>query len=144
MTKRKIGDNTPVSTRSTAQVNELQVWAYPNPFTGQTNIQYYLPEAGGVNVFITDLNGKVRYQQQMSSAQVGWQQVMLNASDWNSGMYLLFIRTKETQVVKQLVIQQWFCFFHYLFLTVGRRLEFAFQLHESKITHHTPRLFTST
>ncbi|MEM9888716.1 MAG: T9SS type A sorting domain-containing protein [Bacteroidota bacterium] len=95
-------EDVPIST--IPEQYELRV--FPNPFEGQTNIQFYLSEARAANIFITDLNGKVRYQQQMNSVQSGWQQLRLDASDWNSGMYLLFIRTDETQVVQQLVVQQ--------------------------------------
>lgn len=84
----------------------LQVEVFPNPLQIQATVKFYLPVTGDLELTIRDLHGRVMHHQQYPGADAGWQQTEFYAGNLPAGMYLLYMRTEEEQIVKQLVVQQ--------------------------------------
>lgn len=86
---------------------EIQLRAFPNPFREHTTIEYYLPEAGPVFLFLTDLNGRriARLENGVDKEQ-GPQQVIFHDGELQAGMYLLVLRTKTGGLTEKLVFLQ--------------------------------------
>jgi hypothetical protein len=64
---------------------------FPNP--AQRTLHIQLPDGLDNNavISITDLQGKLMHQQQLSSTAV----IQMNVQSWNNGMYILTIRDDE-------------------------------------------------
>ena len=69
--------------------------AYPNPFNPATNFQYEIPEYSMVDIYIYDLNGRVVDQLVSSYHSPGVYNVLWNASNHASGMYILFMKSND-------------------------------------------------
>ena len=69
----------------------LMLRLFPNPT--QNILQLQLPAGLGNNavIHITDLQGKLIHQQELSSGAV----VQVNVQSWNKGMYILTLRDHE-------------------------------------------------
>jgi len=91
--------------RYTTELQRLEVEVFPNPFNRETNIKFFLPESDGVQLIISDLNGRILKVKE-SDAQEGWQQTNFDAGNLPSGNYMLIVRSNGQQVVKQLVVQE--------------------------------------
>jgi hypothetical protein len=66
----------------------------PNPFAEATVLHFWVPEAGEVNIRITDLQGKVIYQQ-MQTYTSGHQQFRWEATALPSGIYTCWLETAD-------------------------------------------------
>jgi hypothetical protein len=86
--------------------HELQVNIFPNPFSSETNIQFFLPESDAVQLIISDLNGRILKVQDYVEGMEGWQQTNFEAGNLPSGNYLLVVRSNGQQIVKSLVVQE--------------------------------------
>ncbi|MEM6700178.1 MAG: 3-coathanger stack domain-containing protein, partial [Bacteroidota bacterium] len=80
----------------TNELDELQVEVFPNPFSSSTNIKFFLPKEDGVQMMISDLNGRILKVKE-TNAQAGWQQTNFNAGNLPSGNYFLILRSNEQQ-----------------------------------------------
>lgn len=71
---------------------------FPNPFTEETNIMYYLNQSDRVSVYIYDVQGRlinrlVSAEQQVAGThQIAWDGSNLNGEDAKAGMYFYSIR----------------------------------------------------
>ena len=66
---------------------------YPNPFNASTNIKYYLPEAGNVELMIYNLQGQKIYQAEKQYKGSGYRMMHWNGTDLNghsigTGVYI--------------------------------------------------------
>lgn len=110
---REDGDFTPTLEVETAEAETARVIEtgisgvnlFPNPATDKLNVAYQIGEAAEVYMTVVDLSGKVISQQE-SQVEAGAQQVELNVSNLNAGIYLLQIVTKDSRVMKKFVIAQ--------------------------------------
>ncbi len=71
---------------------------YPNPATTQLNIE--LSNQNISSIIIHDLLGREIFSKEFNSAQC-----QINISNWNSGVYLVKIKTEEGEVVKKVTVQ---------------------------------------
>jgi len=62
---------------------------YPNPFNAQTNIEYQVPETGNVSIRLYDLKGQQVAELVNESHAAGQYDVVFNAPDLASGVYLV-------------------------------------------------------
>jgi len=76
--------------------SEIELMLYPNPATTQLNIQS--PNQPISTIIIHDLLGREIFSKEFNSAQC-----QLNIAHWNSGVYLVKIKTEEGEVVKKMV-----------------------------------------
>jgi len=69
---------------------------YPNPFTGQTTIEFTLPEDGPVTLWVTDAMGrKVAVLKDGESTPAGTHTVNFDGSNYAAGMYYYTIQAGE-------------------------------------------------
>jgi hypothetical protein len=77
---------------------------YPNPFNPSTVIRYSLPHATRVTLKVYDLMGRevaVLVDRNMTAGQY---QVMFDASELPSGVYMYQLRAGEFRQVKRMVL----------------------------------------
>ena len=68
---------------------------YPNPFNPSTNFQYEIPDFSMVDIFIYDLNGKVVEQLVSSYHSPGIYNILWDASNFSSGIYILSMQSND-------------------------------------------------
>ena len=102
---QKLTERSSEPTMPTKVAASLQVEVFPNPFQHSTNIKFHLAQAGQIQFFISDFSGRILHSQ-TKNAEQGWQQTNFEAGNLPSGAYFLYVRSKEQQVVKQLLVQQ--------------------------------------
>lgn len=56
----------------------------PNPFTGATNIPYYLPIGASGKIIVTDINGIIK---ETFILEEGYNEIEIYSKDWSSGVY---------------------------------------------------------
>lgn len=98
--KKKVGVNAPIIQQKTALFQNE-----PNPATEITKIKFYLAELSQkVNVFITDINGRMVQQFELNDVSDN-QEIVVNANELQAGMYFytLFINGKETDTKKMFI-----------------------------------------
>jgi CubicO group peptidase (beta-lactamase class C family) len=77
---------------------------YPNPFNGQTRVCFELPGGGSVLLTIYDLAGRPVFEQFEGRLSPGTQDIVVDASDLASGVYLCRLSSKERQAWGKLVL----------------------------------------
>ena len=65
---------------------------YPNPFNPLTNVNYYLPKAGAVELTVYDINGRMVKQIKDEYENAGSHQVVFNGNRLSSGFYFLKLK----------------------------------------------------
>lgn len=76
---------------------------YPNPFDGTTRIEFTLPTAGAARMVVTDVVGRIVYDQ-TTSYEAGRQSVTFDRGDLASGIYYYAVEFKgETRMHKMIV-----------------------------------------
>ncbi len=65
----------------------------PNPFIDKVSIDFYLPKASNVQIFVYDATGKHVYSTPVQLHTQGLQNQVINTQDWKSGNYILQITT---------------------------------------------------
>ncbi len=83
----------PFTTTSVGEINELSssVSVYPNPFSGYTNLEFITPEAGDAYVVVYNLVGEKVIDMNLGSVAAGTQNIQLDFSSVNTGIYLLSV-----------------------------------------------------
>jgi hypothetical protein len=71
----------------------LQLSAYPNPFSDQTNVKFNIPSGTNVQLILYDVLGKRVRTMDLGYRTGGSHEVLLNKGDLGSGMYILRIKT---------------------------------------------------
>ena len=82
-----------------------EVNLFPNPTKDNLNVAYQIGEAAEVYMTVVDLSGKVILQQ-ASQVEAGAQQIELNVSNLNAGIYLLQIVTKDSRIIEKFVVTE--------------------------------------
>ncbi len=65
---------------------------YPNPFNPLTQVEYYLPKTGQVEVAVYDLNGRLIQRLQNGVQNAGKHQLNFDGSQLSSGFYFLRLK----------------------------------------------------
>lgn len=114
----QIGDNNPAN-NSTSRVEVVNYFEgiptaaddggftleqnYPNPFDGKTSIEFSLPAAGTARFFVTDVVGRLVYEQS-ANYEAGRQSVTFDRSDMAAGVYYYAVEFNgETRMHKMIV-----------------------------------------
>lgn len=95
-----------ISTAGIATISSHQDLAlsqnYPNPFSTQTTIKYFLQEDGNTNFIVYDAAGKIVRHQLLENKQG---EVVLNANDFSKGIYFYTIEQNNKAITtKRLLI----------------------------------------
>ncbi|NWG27501.1 MAG: T9SS type A sorting domain-containing protein [Ignavibacteriaceae bacterium] len=77
---------------------------YPNPFNPVTTINYDLPDAGEVTLIIYDILGKKAKELVNGKHQAGRYAVQLNASDFDSGVYIYQLVNGNHIISKKMIL----------------------------------------
>jgi len=89
-----------------AQKNNNEVVLYqnePNPFTNETTVNFYLPNAEQVNLIIRDLSGKVLKQLEING-ELGMNSVKLKKSDFSdNGIYFYQLNSLNSSLTKKMI-----------------------------------------
>ena len=82
-----------------------EVTLFPNPTQDQLNINFNFNREleAKVNVYVTDMTGKMVQQQQWNTA-AGFQRQQLDVSQLPSGTYLLHILSGDERVTQRFVV----------------------------------------
>lgn len=76
-------------------INEIQVTAYPNPFSSETSLNISLSKKADVNVEVYSVTGQKVMTQSCGQYTAGMFKVNLNASNLNSGLYFVKVLAGE-------------------------------------------------
>lgn len=86
--------------------SKLGLRVYPNPVVnGRTQLEYYLPEPGPVNLSITDIQGKRVYQEQLGHQGTGRHLSLLEGINYPAGIYMLKIETPFSEKNLKIIIR---------------------------------------
>ena len=69
--------------------------AYPNTFNPATNFQYEIPAYSMVDIYIYDISGRVVEQLVSSYQSPGAYNILWDASNHASEMYILFMKSND-------------------------------------------------
>jgi hypothetical protein len=76
----------------------------PNPWSYETNIDYYVPSPSNVDISIRDVNGKLILTNKMK-AHKGWNTYLLKADELKaSGIYIYEITNGKTTLSKRMIL----------------------------------------
>lgn len=78
----------------------------PNPFNGNTTIQYELTDARKVSFQVMDVNGKVVFEQYYGTKGAGIHLVDFNASQLSAGVYSYTLTADETRLTRRMVVSK--------------------------------------
>jgi hypothetical protein len=77
----------------------------PNPFSGDLNLSFDMPESGDARLFITDLTGKICYDEKKYLNQGTSGTVIANGVFPAKGMYFVHLATSDQHFVQSIVFQ---------------------------------------
>ncbi|MDP4198531.1 MAG: T9SS type A sorting domain-containing protein [Bacteroidota bacterium] len=84
----------------------LALTAYPNPFSGQTEVSFTLPGREHVELVLIDVMGRVQQTVATGTMEAGNHSISLNGSALPTGTYYLRLETPYTRVTKKMVIDR--------------------------------------
>jgi hypothetical protein len=92
-------------------LGEGNVYSYPNPSAGETNIRFSVLRPAEVKIYITDINGKLAagFVLEMHNVKAGMNTFTWNGKNQNNiavanGVYLLKIQAEGRTVIKRMAI----------------------------------------
>ena len=84
-------------------INDISI--YPNPFTDQLFIEYYLKENSTVKISILSALGReIEVLQDVNNQINGQHRATLNSTQYDAGIYFVKIQTEDSQIVKRVVL----------------------------------------
>jgi len=78
---------------------------FPNPFSETSTIKVNLKEATELKFEILSLLGQKVYETTSANAQIGWNNLILNASDFSPGVYFYSVTTGDASVTKKMIVE---------------------------------------
>ncbi len=97
----------PIGGKTDQQITEEGVTLknYPNPFTGQTTIEFTLPSDSPVNLFVSDVTGKqIAVLLNGESTTEGKHQITFNAQSYPAGMYYYTIQAGSYTGTQKMIL----------------------------------------
>jgi hypothetical protein len=94
-----------VITTADRDEDELQLYASPNPFSDEFEIQYSLRRPGAVIIDIVDPVGKLVMRSQASHREAGNFAMKINTIDFQEGLYIVKATTPDEVAVQRVVKQ---------------------------------------
>jgi len=80
----------------TGQNNEIQLSNYPNPFTGETTIEFVLPKNSPVTLYVSDAMGRtIEVLLDNENKQSGINSITFDGNRYPAGMYYYSIQANE-------------------------------------------------
>lgn len=81
-----------------------EVVSYPNPVADALNIRYHVKENTGVQIYLTDVNGRVATLISKGNQIAGTYNETVNTANFASGIYFLVIETQAGKISKKIII----------------------------------------
>jgi hypothetical protein len=78
---------------------------YPNPSDGNVDLTINVYKNVNVQVYVTNLSGQVVYTYQNKSLKLGRNEIRMNLSELNSGMYFININAEGTILTEKLMLK---------------------------------------
>jgi hypothetical protein len=107
---KKYGDTTLTSVadkNSWAPVSVAQLFPnYPNPFNGQTRIEYEIPQGGEATLSVYDVLGREVKRLVDRSQEGGHHSATLDSGNLASGVYFYRLKTNWVLLVRKMLIQK--------------------------------------
>lgn len=94
-----------VSTNDIEKSNIAVSQNYPNPFSTTTNIDVTLDNSANVSINVFNMMGQQVYAQDYGKLPAGQNQITINGSDLNTGMYFFTVTAGNSQVTKKMTIK---------------------------------------
>jgi PKD repeat protein len=79
---------------------------YPNPTSNSAQVEFSLTESQDVTIMVTDLSGRLVYNQLFAARNTGVNNIELPLENLTDGMYMVTIRTNNTSVSQRLVVRK--------------------------------------
>jgi len=74
---------------------------YPNPFNARTTIPYYLVNEKEITISVYDMRGRIVENFNQNNNQEGWHEIVLNADNMSSGLYLYRLVNEENIIAQK-------------------------------------------
>jgi hypothetical protein len=84
----------------------VKVNAYPNPAVDFTTIEYVLVNNANVSVSITDLSGKVVYNNNLGKRDAGKSNLIVSTSEFSNGVYMYTITVDNKKVTRRIIVSK--------------------------------------
>lgn len=93
---------------STKELFKENLWmsCYPNPSSSTTTIDYYLQNAGHVEIDVRDLTGRTVANLVNENANQGKHSVNFDLSHYQNGTYIFTLRTNDASITKKVILQK--------------------------------------
>ena len=78
--------------------------AYPNPFNPKTTVMYSIPNPVELNISVYDIKGKIIDILYNGFKEVGYHQIIWDASKYNTGIYFIQMNTKEFNQTQKVIL----------------------------------------
>lgn len=90
---------------SSTDLNSLAVQIQPNPTISRIQTKFFLPKTGKVQLYLYDVRGQLVKSTNSNSSvlEKGWQEIEVDLSGLEKGVYSLVIQTENGQVVEKVV-----------------------------------------
>lgn len=79
---------------------------YPNPSINETTVTFDLINAAETKIQVTDLTGRMVYEEELGNLQSGRSQVSLNTSNYKNGVYIVNVSVDGNVSTKRLTVQK--------------------------------------
>ncbi len=100
-----IDDCTPTAPKEEIAESEPIIRNYPNPFTGQTTIEFTLPQDSDVTLFVADAMGRqVEILMNHETSVAGTHQVIFDGNQHAAGMYYYTIQAGEYTATQKMIL----------------------------------------
>lgn len=76
---------------------------YPNPFNSTARLNYTIPETGEITFDVFDISGRLVENVYQGNQVIGVHQLVLNSSNWSSGIYFLHLETEANYKTVKLI-----------------------------------------
>jgi uncharacterized protein (DUF1501 family) len=93
---------------STAELLKENLWmnCYPNPSFDKTTIEYYLHQAGNVEIEVMDLSGRILATLIKGQSGQGKHSLDFDLSEFQSGTYIFTLKTNNVSITKKIIYQK--------------------------------------
>jgi hypothetical protein len=91
-------------TTQTAETLDLSIMNMPNPFVGNTSIEYSLPMDGNVNINLYNVQGEMVHVVFNGTSTIGTHSISFESGSLSSGVYNLVVRFGSQQASTKMMI----------------------------------------
>ena len=102
----KYGDFVDVENENIPIEYDLEIKNFPNPFNGQTTIEFTIPKEGNVEISIFNILGQKIANPINENMISGKHSFSWDANNLSSGLYILMLNYNNLQISKKIILQK--------------------------------------